>query len=50
MEGGVEVIATSAIGLTLGNDPSGMRLVKITETELSHTFHPLGHMPSKVVL
>jgi Icc-related predicted phosphoesterase len=37
----VEIVVTSALGLPLGEDPSGYRIVEIKNQKLKHTFYSL---------
>ena len=46
----VEIVTTSAIGGQLGNDESGLRVVKVTEKEISHQYYALDNIPSELVL
>lgn len=41
-DGDLEVVVTSAVGLPLGHDPSGLRLVEVTDDVVSHHFLPLA--------
>ncbi|MDF2577332.1 MAG: Calcineurin-like phosphoesterase superfamily domain protein [Chlamydiales bacterium] len=37
----IEMITTSAIGRPLGTDPSGFRLVEVSEGSIQHTYYPI---------
>ena len=41
----LEEIVTTAIGLPLGQDQSGARLVRVTETEIEHEFFVTEDLP-----
>lgn len=43
-----EMVATSAVGLPLGDDPSGLRIVQIDGGELSHRFVSLDELDQGV--
>ncbi|NQW21489.1 MAG: metallophosphoesterase [Chloroflexi bacterium] len=40
-DGGLEVVVTSALGYPLGDDPSGYRVVSVSDDDLSHRFRVL---------
>jgi len=44
----LEVIVTTAIGCQIGPDQHGMRIVKVSEHNIEHSFHPLAEFPSSV--
>uniref|UniRef100_A0A1B6CXE1 Serine/threonine-protein phosphatase CPPED1 n=1 Tax=Clastoptera arizonana TaxID=38151 RepID=A0A1B6CXE1_9HEMI len=46
----LEVVTTSAIGGQLGNDKSGMRIVKVYADKVEHQYHDLETFPETVVL
>ena len=46
----MELVVTSAIGCQIGNDPHGLRIVKILENGLSHAYHSLEDCPSNIDL
>lgn len=48
--GDMELVVTSAIGAQLGDDPHGMRIVKVFEDCIQHKYHGLDDMPSTVTL
>lgn len=47
-DGDLQMITTGPVGLPLGNDPSGIRIVEIHGDELVHTYYPLGLIPNQV--
>jgi len=47
-DGDFEVIVTSAVGLQLGDDTNGIRLVKVQERDISHEYFSLDTIPEKV--
>ncbi|MGV3721729.1 MAG: metallophosphoesterase [Actinomycetota bacterium] len=47
-DGAMEMITTSAVGMPLGKDPSGFRIVKVYETRLEHQYHGLEAVPERV--
>jgi hypothetical protein len=46
----LEVVVTSAIGCRLGEDPHGMRIVKVKKSGIDHQYYPLDNFPEKVDL
>jgi predicted phosphodiesterase len=40
--GKMEMITSGPVGYPLGEDPSGYRLVKIDNTQISHSYHKLN--------
>ena len=46
----LEVIVTSAIGCQIGDDPHGMRLVKVHEEKVEHAYHGLDTCPVDIDL
>jgi len=44
----VEIVTTCALGAPMGEDPSGLRIVKMYENNVTHTYHPLELMPSSI--
>jgi 3',5'-cyclic AMP phosphodiesterase CpdA len=40
-ENGIEVVASGPVGYPLGNDPSGFRVVEVTDTGITHEYHSL---------
>lgn len=49
-DGEMEMITTSAVGMPLGKDPSGFRLVKVYEDRIEHQFYGLDELPQQVKL
>ena len=57
-KGELDVVVTTAIGLTLEEDatgelvassaPSGMRVVRVLDDKIAHEFHPLDDFPTDV--
>jgi len=41
----MEQIVTSAIGLQLGKDKSGVRLVRVTENDIEHQYFATEDIP-----
>ena len=46
----LELVVTSAIGCQIGNDPHGMRIVKVFEDHIEHKYHSLEDCPTDVDL
>lgn len=44
----LELVTTCAIGAPMGEDPSGLRIVKMYENNVIHTYFPLEQMPRHV--
>ncbi len=40
-ENGIEVVASGPVGYPLGNDPSGFRVVEVSNTGIEHRYHAL---------
>ncbi|MEE8047065.1 MAG: metallophosphoesterase [Dehalococcoidia bacterium] len=40
-ENGIEIVASGPVGYPLGDDPSGFRVVEVSETGLKHEYHSL---------
>ena len=38
----LELVVTSAIGCQIGNDPHGMRIVKVYENDIYHEYYTLA--------
>jgi 3',5'-cyclic AMP phosphodiesterase CpdA len=49
-DGGMEMVVTSAVGLSLGDDPSGFRIVKVYDDRIEHRYYGLDEMPEAVDL
>jgi len=43
----MELVVTSAVGCMLGDDPHGMRIVRVQETGIEHEYHALDQWPEK---
>lgn len=48
-DGDFEVIVTSAIGCELGNDPHGLRIVKVSDDAIQHKYYGFDKIPSKIL-
>ncbi|GAB6029177.1 hypothetical protein CHUAL_004952 [Chamberlinius hualienensis] len=48
--GPMEQVVTSAIGAQLGNDPHGVRIVKVRENKIEHQYYGLDKIPVEVEL
>lgn len=46
----LEMVTTCAIGAPMGEDPSGLRIVKIYENNVTHTYYSLEEMPKTVMI
>lgn len=46
----LELVVTSAIGCQIGQDPHGMRIVKVYEDHIEHKYHSLDDCPTQVDL
>ena len=46
----LEVVVTSAIGCQIGQDPHGMRLVKVHDKNVEHAYHGLDTFPVDIDL
>ena len=44
--GDMELVVTSAVGARLGDDPHGMRLVRMCKDSIHHAFYDLHNWPS----
>mgnify|MGYP002384752904 FL=1 len=42
----IEEIVTSAIGLSLGEQKSGLRLVRVTEDDITHQYFETENIPT----
>jgi 3',5'-cyclic AMP phosphodiesterase CpdA len=49
-DGDLEMVTSSAVGLPLGNDPSGIRIVKVYDDRIEHSFYGLDDVPETVEL
>lgn len=49
-DGELEMITSSAVGMPLGKDPSGFRLVKVFEDRIEHQYYGLDELPQSVKL
>ncbi|XP_076809482.1 serine/threonine-protein phosphatase CPPED1-like isoform X2 [Clavelina lepadiformis] len=43
----VEVVASSSLGQQLGQDKAGVRVVRVLEKEITHSYYPLAEIPSQ---
>jgi len=48
--GKIQLITTSALGKPLGNNPSGMRIVKIYKDRIEHEYYGLSDLPESLKL
>ena len=46
----MECVVTTAVGCQIGNDPHGMRIVKVHKDKIMHEYHALDKFPKKVDL
>jgi len=46
----LELVVTSAIGCQIGDDPHGMRIVKVFEDHIEHKYHSLEDCPTDIKL
>lgn len=44
----MEMVTTSAVGKPLGNDPSGLRIVKVHSDRVESTYYPIDGMPKSI--
>lgn len=49
-DGHMEMVTTSAVGKPLGSDPSGLRIVKVYENNIKHTFYGMDNVPKRIEL
>ncbi len=49
-DGDLEMITTGPVGLSLGDDPSGLRIVKVYETHIEHQYYGLNDVPKTISL
>lgn len=48
--GDIEMVTTGPVGKPLGKDPSGFRIVKVSENKVSHQYYELSQVPDHIVL
>lgn len=46
----MEMVTTCAIGAPMGEDPSGLRIVKIYKNNVVHTYFSLEQMPTIITI
>ena len=46
--GQIQMITTGPVGMPLGDDPSGMRLVKVTDQAIEQKYYGLGNLPNSL--
>ena len=46
----LEIVVTSAVGYPLGPDPSGLRIVQVTDNDIRHKFYALDDLQNKIEL
>lgn len=47
-DGALEMITTGPVGRPLGDDPSGLRIVRFSAEGLAHTYHGLDQVPASL--
>lgn len=47
-DGDLEMITSGPVGRPLGDDPSGMRIVRVLDDGLGHAYYSLGAIPNQV--
>ncbi len=47
---GIEMVVTSAIGCQIGNDKSGMRIVRVFESHIDHKYYDFDNFPEEISL
>lgn len=45
----LEIVTTNAIRASAGEEPSGLRVVKVYENNVIHTYYPLDQMPRTII-
>ncbi|MDA1348790.1 MAG: metallophosphoesterase [Chloroflexi bacterium] len=48
--GDLQIVATSSVGFPLGNDPSGLRIVKVYDDRMEHEFYGFDELPGSIEL
>ena len=48
--GGLKMITTGPVGMPLGADPSGIRIVMVSDAKIESTYYGLGNIPNQVDL
>jgi 3',5'-cyclic AMP phosphodiesterase CpdA len=46
----MEMVTTSAVGMPLGKDPSGFRIVRVYEDRIEHDYYGMDEVPAQVML
>jgi len=46
----LELVTTCAIGAPMGEDPSGLRVVKMYEDNVIHTYYSLEQIPNSITI
>ena len=49
-DGDIEMVTSGSVGYPLGDDPSGLRVVKVFEDRVEHEYFALDAVPDRVVL
>jgi len=49
-DGDLEMVTTSAVGMPLGEDPSGFRVVEVYEDRIQHRYFGLDDVPTRILL
>ena len=50
MDGEFEMVVTSAVGLQMGNEKSGMRIVRVFEDNIDHKYYEFDDFPTEISL
>lgn len=49
-DGDFQMVTTAAVGYPMGNDPSGLRIVKVYEDRIEHEYYGFADIPERVDL
>jgi 3',5'-cyclic AMP phosphodiesterase CpdA len=47
---GMDIITTSALGKSLGNDFSGLRVIKVFSDRIESKYYPIAEIPERIIL
>lgn len=47
-DGGFDAIVTGAVGMPLGGSRSGLRVLRVTDTDITHRFYALDEVPATI--
>ncbi len=50
MDDGLEMVTTGPVGKPLGDDPSGLRVVKVFSDRIEHRYYGLDDVPPSITL